>query len=135
MDNTPTRTNTVLPKVILALLAIEFMLGTLASLYQEVPEGLAKDDVYKPAGLIFFHVLVATALLILSLAYVIRTKTKNQSKKVFGASIGGFACIVLALTSGMLFIQTANDIFSFIMMFFGLGAILSYAQIIYAKQQ
>jgi len=135
MENIPSKTKVVLPKVILVLLALEFLLGTLASLYQEVPEGVAKNNVYKPAGLIFFHVIVATTLFVLGLLFMVRTKMQNQSRKAIGASIGGFVCIVLALISGVLFIQTANDIFSFVMMFFGLGAILSYAQIVYAKNQ
>jgi len=134
MENTSSETNVALPKVILSLLAVEFLIGTLASLYQEVPDGIARYDVYKPAGFIFFHVLIATALVILSLVYLVRTKLQKRSRKAFGASIGGFTCVLLALISGALFVQTSNDIYSFVMMIFGLGALLSYAQIVFKKQ-
>jgi len=132
MNNLEKTTSKKLPVSILTLLVLEFIFGTLAGLYQEIPDGAARFEVYKPAGMIFFHVLIATALLVLATIFVIRSK--RVSKKVFGASIGGLSCIVSALVSGVLFVQTGNDIFSFTMMLFAVGGLLSYAQIVFQKQ-
>ena len=132
MNNLEKTTSKKLPVSILTLLVLEFIFGTLAGLYQEIPDGVARFEVYKPAGIIFFHVLIATALLVLATIFVIRSK--RVSKKVFGASIGGLSCIVSALVSGVLFVQTGNDIFSFTMMLFAVGGLLSYAQIVFQKQ-
>ena len=134
MENTAEKTRNGLPKVLLALISLEFIYGTLASLYQEIPEGEAKYDVYKSVGIILFHVLIALVLFVLGLIYMVRTKKQKASRKELGASIGGFMCILLALASGATFVDTGNDIFSFTMMFFALGALLSYAQIVFRKQ-
>jgi len=133
MDEITSKKNKSLPISILILLVTEFIVGTLASLYQEIPEGIARNDVYKPIGIIFIHVVVALALFILSFAYMLQMKTQKQSKKALGASLGGFTCIIIALISGVMFVETSNDIYAFTMMLFSLGALLSYAQIVFRK--
>jgi len=134
MNETQPSSKKYIPKTIVGLLVLEFIFGTLAGLYQEIPEGSDRLEVYKPVGLIFFHVVIAVVLFVLALVFVIRTKQQKQSSKLVGASIGGLSCIALALISGVLFIGTANDIFSFTMMLFALGGLLSYAQIVFQKQ-
>lgn len=122
-----------LPLSILILLVVQFIIGTLASLYQVIPDGSAKYEVYKPAGLIFFHVLTAVVLIVLAIIFVVKAK-KSQSRKLFGSSIGGLTCILLAYITGALFVETGNDILAFSMTLMALGALLSYAQIVFGQQ-
>ena len=123
-----------LPAAILILLVLQFLLGILASLYQEIPKGMEKYSVYHQLGFIVFHAWNAVAVLVLAIILWVKALRKKLPKKVITLARGGLGSIVLAFASGVVFIETANDIFSFLMAVTFVGAFLLYARLVYGSE-
>ena len=126
--------NKRLPATILGLLVLQFLLGILASLYQEIPKGLEKYSVYHQPGFILVHVVNALALVVLSIILLVKAKRKKLSKKVVSTAVGGLGSIVVAYAAGILFVETANDLFSVLMALGFIGAFLPYARLVYGPE-
>jgi NADH:ubiquinone oxidoreductase subunit 2 (subunit N) len=98
-------------RAIIGLLSLQFALGILANLYQEVPKhGPAK--VFNQFGYIAFHALNGFLLLALAILYLVRMIRRGRPAK---EAYNGLGSIVTAIVFGELFVFTQNDIFSFFM--------------------
>jgi len=122
-----------LPHVILGLLGLQFVLGMLANLYQEVPDGAARYDVYHQFGFILFHVLNALALVVLAIVLVVQVVRRRAATNVKRGAIGGLVAIIVAYAAGILFVETGNDLLSLAMALAFLGALMSYARLAYKE--
>ncbi len=120
-----------LPAIILGLLALQFLLGVLASLYQEIPKGAEKYSVYHQPGFILLHVIVAASLVVLAIIFLVKVVRKNLPKTILSSAIGGLGSIVVAYAGGVLFVETSNDLFSVLMALGFIGAFLPYARLSY----
>jgi heme A synthase len=116
-----------LPIFILLLLVIQFLLGMLASFYQEIPKGIEKYQVYYHMGYILFHVIAAFSLVIAGTVIFINIVKNHYQKKYMILSLIGLLCIIIAFMSGVFFIEKENDLYSFIMASGFIGAMIPYA--------
>lgn len=115
----------LLVHLILGLLVLQFILGMLASFYQEVPAG-APQEVFEKFGYIMIHVLNAALLIIFGAVFlwkVIRRKTYVKAGAI------GFASLVLAYGGGVAFVFLQDDIYSLVMSVGFIGALLAYAYV------
>ena len=111
-------------KSLIGLLGLQFILGMLASFYQEV----SVDDpgsVFQHFGFILVHSLVAIVILMLSAVLLwMSFRARYQIKN----AMWGLAGIVVAFITGHLFVATQNDIYSLIM---AVGFLVSFGLYIY----
>lgn len=118
-----------LPRIIFSLLMLQFILGMLANLYQKIPEGMQRYDVYYSVGFIALHSLVGVALLLFSIVLLVKIRRRHVSSEAMRLAVGGLISIVIAYVGGILFVETGNDIFSLIMALGFIGALQLYAQL------
>lgn len=116
-----------LVRVIVALLALQFLLGILANLYSEIP----KDqpwEVFHQFGFILFHALNGTVLLVMGAVFLYQALKRQAYKR---EAISGLAALLLAYAFGEAFVFTQNDLMSFLMAGSFIGALLPYAKVMY----
>ena len=119
-----------LAKAVLGLLVVEFVLGMLSNMYAKIPE----DDpgaVFHQFGLINVHSFVALLLLVLSGLFLYQAV---KAKAFVRPAIGGLSNILIAAIFGHVFVATDNDIFSLLMALAFIGALMSYARIVFTMQ-
>jgi hypothetical protein len=122
--------STRLPRIILGLLVLQFILGMLANLYQEVPEG-APQEVYRQFGYISLHALNAAALVILAIVFLVKAVRQHRA---VGPAIGGLSAIVVAYACGVVFVETGNDVLSFVMGLAFVGALIGYTRLAFGAE-
>jgi hypothetical protein len=83
-----------MPVAIVTLMTLEFLLGLLASLYQELPKGYANYGVYSHLVFIFLRVLIAVTLTVLATILLVKSARRRLSAQSVGSSIIGLAFIV-----------------------------------------
>lgn len=116
-----------LVNTIFGLLVLQFVLGMLANLYATIPHQ-KPYEVFHQFGYILFHALNGTLLVILGIMFAV----KSRKQAHFKYSIGGLVNLLFAFTFGELFVFTQNDIFSLLMALAFVGALLSYARIVFS---
>lgn len=116
--------NKRLVRGILGLLVLQFVLGMLANLYATIPQD-KPYEVFHQFGYILFHALNGTLLLVLGSILVFKSRGQTQTSLI--RTIVGLVNLVLAFSFGELFVFTQNDLFSLLMAFAFIGALLSYA--------
>lgn len=114
-----------LARSIVGLLILQFLLGVLASMYQEVPEG-HPEEVFRQFGYISVHMLTGTLLLVLGAIFLYQAIKRKAYK---AEAIRGFVAMVAAYAFGETFVFTQNDIWSFLMAGAFIGALLPYVTI------
>ncbi len=122
--------NNKLVRVIVALLVIQFLLGVLASMYAEIPDG-HPEEVFHQFGLITLHMINGTLLLILGAVFVYQAVKHRAYKR---EAINGLGAMLAAYVFGELFVFTQNDLMSFFMAGSFIGALLPYARVMYLTQ-
>jgi hypothetical protein len=116
--------NTVLARVMVGLLTLQFILGMLANLYVTIPK-VAPYDVWHHLGPVVFHSVNALILIILSVIFLIRAIKEKNSVIIGSISV---ICISLATYSGVTFVLTGQmDIYSLIMSMGFIVVLLLYA--------
>lgn len=109
------------------LLVIQYALGMLANAYSEIPED-KPDQVFHQFGLINIHSYLAGLLLILAVVFLYQATKAGKYK---APAIGGVVNIVLAAVFGHIFVMTQNDVYSILMALAFIGALMSYARIVF----
>jgi hypothetical protein len=120
-----------LPQVILGLLIVQFLLGMLANLYQELPDK-GREAVLQQFGYISVHALVGLVLAVLGGWLVVRTKRAGKSLRLPGAGLGA---ILVAYFCGLILVKTGNDIWSLLMAIAFLGAFINYLRLVFAPEK
>lgn len=116
--------------IMIGLLWLQFLLGMLANLFQEIPKD-KPDEVFHKFGFIMFHALLGWILLILAIVFLVKTIRAGTDKR---PAIGGLANILAAFIFGETFVATQKDIFSLLMALAFLGALMSYARITFSSE-
>ena len=106
------------------LLALQFVLGMLANLYQTI-NSAHPSDVFRQWGFIMAHSL--NAGLVLVLAVVLLWQAVKRRSQIGWAS-WGLSGIVVAFLAGHLFVANQSELYSLAM---SLGFILSFAVYLY----
>jgi hypothetical protein len=109
-------------------LAIQFLLGMAVNLYVAFPEDATEatnTDFASHNLLVIVHALWGLGLLIGAGTLIFRSKRQNDAVWLKASSLGG-AFILLAASTGYLFVSSQNDIYSYLMSIGFLGAFLSY---------
>jgi hypothetical protein len=116
-----------LPQVILGLLILQFVLGMLANLYQELPD-TDREVVLKQFGYISVHGLVALMLLVFGGWLVYLTKRSGRSMRL---PVAGLGAMLVAFVCGLAFVSTGNDLWSLLMAITFLGAFINYLRLVF----
>lgn len=119
-----------LVRAIVALLVVQFLLGVLASMYQEIPTD-HPEEVFSQFGFITFHMLNGTLLLVLGAVFLYQAVKRHTYKS---EALRGLVAMVAAWAFGEAFVLTQNDILSFLMAGSFIGALLAYAQVMYGPR-
>ena len=112
---------------IFGLLVFQFILGMLANLYAKIPTH-KPYEVFQQFGFIAFHAVNATLLVVLGI--ILTIKSRGQSD--FKLAATGLANMVIAYVFGELFVFTQQDIFSLLMALSFIGALMSYARLVFS---
>ncbi len=116
---------------IVVLLVVQFALGVLASMYNEI----SADDpasIFHQLNFVLVHALNGTALLVLGIVFLVRA---IKGKLYVKQASSGLGAIVVAYVMGESFVFTQNDVFSFLMAMSFIGALLPYARIMYLQKE
>ncbi len=111
-------------------LALIFILGMIANLFIEIPEGSAGSAawswVFSNSGVIVAHIILSTLLVAIALAsLVLAFKAKNRTA-ILASSFGAVFTLV-AYYFGAQFVSAGDSALSSLLMAFGfLGALVSY---------
>lgn len=116
-----------LARAIVGLLVVQFLLGVLASMYQEVPEG-HPEEVFRQFGFIMVHILNGTLLLVLGAVFLYQAVKRKAFKR---EAMSGLGAMIAAYAFGEAFVFTQNDLMSFLMAGSFIGALLPYARVMY----
>lgn len=116
---------------IVGLLIIQFVLGILANLYQQIPQD-KPYEVFKQFGYIAFHALNGTLLLALGAVFLYQA-IKRKAYKV--EAISGLGALVFAFAFGELFVFTQNNIFSLFMSLAFISALMRYTKVVYTMDE
>jgi hypothetical protein len=114
---------------ILGLLILQFLLGMLANLYAEIPAN-NPEEVFRQFGYIMFHVLNGVLLVILGAVFLYQALKRHAFKR---EAIGGLVALVVAFACGEVFVFTQNDIWSLLMALAFIGALMSYARVVFTE--
>lgn len=120
-------------------LLVLFVLGMIANLYIEIPEGLfnqkAWSYVFQSAPVIAVHAVLGTLILLVSIASLVMAIRSRNSKWILGSSFG-IVFTALAAFSGSDFVSSGGSNLSSLLMAFGfLGALISYALAAFTPQK
>jgi hypothetical protein len=120
-------------------LLILFVLGMIANLYIEIPEGLASSAawswVFSSSPLIAIHAVLGTLLLLVSIASLTFAILNHEKKWIVASSIGLIFTLLAAL-SGSDFVSNGGSNLSSLLMAFGfLGAMVSYGLAVFSPQK
>jgi hypothetical protein len=116
--------------VAIAALVLEFVLGMYTALFVKFPESLAGGNAWawsmSQSAVTLAHIVVGTALLIVSLAAV-GLGIAARSRAAILASAAGLLMTGLAYMSGAVFLSNIeSDAYSFAMALGFMGAIVAY---------
>jgi hypothetical protein len=117
----------------LGLLYLEFVLGIMAALYQEIPEGQASVEVYRQLGYVSLHAALALALVGLAVYIAIQAFRRKVARPELAMSTAGLGAILVSFGAGGAFVSTDNDALSLVMALGFLVAIAIYARLAYAQ--
>lgn len=118
--------NLRIARLIVGLLALQFILGMLANLFASIPS-YQPWRVFHYVGPIALHTFNGLCLLILACIFLRNALKTYQSIR---QAVGGLICIVVAFASGTIFVNAGqNNVFSFIMALGFLGALLAYCSV------
>ena len=108
---------------IVGLLGIEFVLGMLANMYEEIPAE-APYSVLRHPGFIAFHAANGILLTLLVIVFVwLAWKQRHQ----LNLAIAGLVSVFVAHAAGVGFLHTQQDWYSLLMAIGFLGAFFSYS--------
>lgn len=111
---------------LVGLLALQFVLGMAANLFQKIPDEMPWK-VFHEFGPIVVHAF--NGLVIVTLAVWLRIIAGKQKRFVVQAAIGGTAAAV-AFASGIIFVNFGqNDIYSYLMALGFIVALLEFAYV------
>jgi hypothetical protein len=114
-----------LARIIVGLLVIQFLLGVVASMNSDVPEG-------HPMRLFLtLHIVNGTLLLILGGVFLYKAIKGKRFKREASSGLGA---MVVAYAFGEAFVFTQNDLLSFLMAISFIGALMPYARVMYLTQ-
>jgi uncharacterized membrane protein len=115
---------------IVILLMVQFILGMLANLFQDIPI-VEPWLVFHQFGPILLHTINATFLLIFSVILLVNA---SKARRYVWMSIIGCASVIVAFASGLMFVNAGqNDILSFTMSLGFLTAFIAYTYIAFRK--
>jgi hypothetical protein len=120
-------------------LLVLFVLGMIANLYLEIPEGLASSAawswVFSSSPVIAVHAVLGTLLLLVSIASLVLAILDHQKKWIVASSLG-LVFTLLAALSGSDFVSNGGSNLSSLLMAFGfLGAFVSYGLAVFSPQK
>lgn len=120
-------------------LLILFVLGMIANLYIEIPEGLASSTawswVFSSSPVIAVHAVLGTLLLLVSIASLVLAIMNHKKKWIIASSIG-LVFTLLAALSGSDFVSNGGSNLSSLLMAFGfLGAFVSYGLAVFSPKK
>lgn len=116
---------------LVAMLAVEFLLGTYLAMFVEIPAGGALEKLpWDGLLVIILHILVGIALIVLAVRMVL---VAVRSKSQRGLLLAGLSLIgvLMAFIGGALFTGNGDEILSFVMAF-GTFLALCCAAIVFA---
>ena len=108
---------------IVGLLGIEFVLGMLANMYEEVPADAPYSVLHHP-GFITWHAANGILLTLLVIWFLVLAL---RNKRQLNWAIAGLASVFVAHAAGVGFLHTQQEWYSLVMAVGFLGAFFSYS--------
>ena len=117
-------------------LAIQYVLGMTVNLFSNFPKTISAGKLWEYAWSQFYiagHIVIGILLLIGAIVFVIRSVIAKDVKWII-FSVVGLLAIIIAGSSGAIFITAQTDIYSYVMSLGFIVAVASYfIGIIYSK--
>ncbi len=116
------------PIIAVITIAIQFVLGTIASMYVEFPEGAdsaAQWHFIWTSPIVLAHVLLGVAIAIGAARFLIAVWLKKQ-KDLLPYAASGAVAVFLAALGGERFVATQDDLWSLLMALGFLASIIIY---------
>jgi hypothetical protein len=116
-------------------LALMFILGMIANLYIEIPEGTAASAawswVFSNSGVIVAHIVLGTLLVVIALASLVLAVMSKNRTAILASSFGAVFTLA-AYYFGADFVTAGDSALSSLLMAFGFfGALASYGLGVY----
>jgi uncharacterized membrane protein YedE/YeeE len=118
----------IIVKVLVGLLVVQFLLGVLTSMFTDFPAD-NPEEAYRQFGYLSLHVITGTLLLVLGVVFLYQAIKHKVYKR---EAISGLAAMVVAYGFGEIFVSTQNDLWSFLMAFSFIGALMPYARVMFS---
>lgn len=120
-------------------LLLLFLLGMIANLYIEIPEGLLGHDawswVFSHSAVIAIHAILGILLMIVSLSSLALALLSRRTTWIVG-SLLGLLFTLLAAFSGSAFVsEGGTNLSSFLMTLGFLGALVSYSTVVFQPKK
>lgn len=122
---------------ILGILFLQYLFGMFANLFVQFPDTKNETALWEFARgqvAVMIHIIIAFLLLIAAVVLLIRSIRRKDKSWVTGASVGLF-WILVAFISGVRFIPTQEDLYSFFMSVAFILAFLSYGWVLYRTKK
>lgn len=117
--------NRKLARLILGLLVLQFILGMMANLFVTIPT-TESWRIFHEFGPVLLHTLNALYLLIFSIIFLVNAIRKD--KQMRAAAVTGCIAVIVAFTSGVIFVNHGQqDAYSFAMALGFITALMAYA--------
>lgn len=111
------------------VLALQFILGMYIAMYVEFPENASVQQAWEFArgnGWILLHIVIGLLITLGTISYLVTVVRKKQ-KQLLPYAVIGLVAVLAAVTGGERFVSLQDDVYSMLMAFGFIGAMVTYA--------